>query len=170
MNTLNVNLNNLTTSEREMLTSLIEKSNKVEVKKSSKWYVPEVSQQYWCSYRDGEVFDDTYDGLSIDENILNYQQVFPTQELAEKESNRMKARTKIFKFLRENEGDWEGDWLGDLQRHSACYNHSDKQFHVDNRLTWQYSEKGFYSNRKTIALALRTHEIVEAYKIWFEVE
>lgn len=172
MNTLNVNLDNLSQEERDTLVKLIEKSDKVEVKNSSKWHVPEFGEKYYIINSEGSTVEWLlYGHDAVDKRVLNYQRAFPSRELAEKESTRMKARTKIFKFLRENEGGWEADWNNDSrEKHSLVYNFRAKKFEYDFWCNYKGLESGFYSNGDTIKLALSTPEIVEAYKIWFEVE
>ena len=171
MNTLNVNLDNLSQEERDTLVKLIEKSNKVEVKNSSKWHVPEFGEKYYIINSEGSTVEWLlYGHDAVDKRVLNYQRAFPSRELAEKESARMKARTKIFKFLRENEGDWVNSWLEASRNHCVFYNHTNTKLDQTYWTSLQSLEKGFYSNNGAIKLALSTPEIVEAYKTWLEVE
>lgn len=102
---LNVNVENLTTEERETLMKLVEKSNK-----KSKVWKPEYKETYW-SIDSHQVFNSGWDDCEVDNKRYECGTCFKTEKEAEEELTRRKMLTK-WKRLSVEAGEEENEWNG----------------------------------------------------------
>lgn len=96
MDSINVNLNNLTDRERNELLDLVKKANNDDNKK-----FPSKNERYFCITSTGIIIEVANDDLDIDNARINIGNCFKTREDAEFEVERL----KILHKMREIAGD-----------------------------------------------------------------
>lgn len=140
MESINVNLNNLTQNEREQLMKLVEKGNRV----MSKVWKPKHGEKYYL-INSSEVTDYSWDGDGdyMDQYLYSIGNCYPTEEAAEFALERMKVLTELQRYAVEhNEG--EIDWNNFRQtKYFICYEHEDKEITVDSRNYTQHNSVYF---------------------------
>ena len=149
------------TGNKELMATLQSKFSK----QKSVWFVPEKGEEYYFQTHVGSskaIFCTFY----LDGCILKRQQVFRTQEEAEKTDQQRMAKVRILKRIAEEnakEG-WVCDWNDGGQEKCFIYYHHDleKNFYGYARED-QVLESGFYMS-ETVAGKLKT-ELLQDYKI-----
>lgn len=104
MNNITVNMENLSDKERETLTKLIEKANKVE---SNVWK-PEMKTNYYIVSDGGGIYAPTWLGNGFDEGAYLIGNCFRTKEETEFALERLKVITEPQRYADEHNG--EIDW------------------------------------------------------------
>lgn len=99
-NTINVNMENLSTEERTQLLALIEKANKPQ--ESGLWK-PEKHEEYYFIYADGDIAEVKNEDCTADRKIFALGNYFRTKEEAEF----MVERLKVLHELRELAGGYK---------------------------------------------------------------
>lgn len=97
--TLNVNLNNLTSEEREQLLNLVGKSH---IEKKTKVWKPNEGDTYYCVNYFGQVNDNIYIP-TVGSESYRLGNCFKTREEAEFAIERQKLITEIKRYIAEND-------------------------------------------------------------------
>lgn len=139
MDTINVNLNNLTPDEREQLLKLVEKGNKVE----SKVWKPEMNEQYYLVAALGDISCFRWDNDSGDNNLYSIGNCYRTEEDAEFAMERMKVVAELERYAQEHNED-EIDWTGEAV-YRLSYDHMDNDIFVENNAILQATATYFTS-------------------------
>ena len=124
--TITVNMNNLTDSEREQLMHLIEKSSK----KTSKMWKPELGDQFYIILSNGDVFKQAWDGGPNDEHFYLIGNIFRTKEEAKEEVERIKLLTQ-WKQLSIESGEDENPWGKNSRHYFAYYSYNSSSISFD---------------------------------------
>ncbi len=148
MESINVNLDNLTYQEREQLFRLVTKGNK------SKVWKPELRKEYFCLASDGAVLGPyLWDNGSIDNDMYSIGNCYKTEEDAEFAVERMKVQTELQRYAEEHNG--EIDWFNKRQdKYCFLYNHLEEKIVVySNRLL--QGNVVYFSDMATVLEAIK---------------
>ena len=149
MESINVNLGNLTYQEREQLFKLVAKGNK------SKVWKPELHKEYFCLASDGDVLGPyLWENESIDNDTDSIGNCYKTEEDAEFAVERMKAQTELQRYAEEhNEG--EIDWFNNCQdKYYFLYNHLEEKIEVCSNQFLQ-GNAVYFSDMATVLEAIK---------------
>ncbi len=154
------------TGNKELMATLQSKFSKQE----SVWFVPKEEAIYHHLVSDGIGSSKNFKSM-LDKDVFQRQQVFRTEEEAEKADQQRMAKVRILKRIaEENAKDgWVCDW-GDVSQNKACfyYNHREKELCIESYCFFQEKEIGFYVIPK-VAQKLKT-ELLQDYRIMLGVE
>ena len=100
MNTLNINVENLTLEERKQAFDLFEKS---QTKKPLR-FEPKKYQSYYSVLEAGDIEESQWDNDYIDENRAQHGNVFRKKKTAEQAANKHRSVNKIVAFVEELDG------------------------------------------------------------------
>lgn len=109
---LNVNVENITDEEREMLMKLVKKCSE----NKNKVWMPKYGEHYWF-VEGSKVFDGLWCNQQYDKDRYAYGEIFKTKEEAEEEAVRRKMIAK-WKMLSIEAGEDENEW-NNINRHWA---------------------------------------------------
>lgn len=143
---LNVNLENLTAEEREILTKLVEKSNE----KQSKVWKPKDFDIYYRISDFGEVTQKNWYDIDDDKGAYEINNVFHTYEEAEEELTRRKMLAK-WKRLSIEAGEGENKWNGENDHWMIGYSHSLSEVQTLRLIDCKYSEVCFPTKKSLLA-------------------
>lgn len=140
MESINVNLGNLTQNEREQLMKLVEKGNRV----MSKVWKPKHGEKYYLINSSGVTgYSWDGDGDYMDQHLYSIGNCYPTKESAEFALERMKVHTELQRHAAEY-NDGVIDWNNTYQpKDFICYNHDDKEITVGSRSYTQHNSVYF---------------------------
>lgn len=162
MDTINVNLENLTQAERDQFMRLIEKSNKEESK--SKVWKPKDNEGYWTiNTMDGYVDDSTWSGDGDDLDAFRYSigLLYQTEEEANFAIERMMVLIELQRYADEyNEG--EIDWPDNFTEKSyIAYDHNEKTLDISSN-SWQEHNSTYFTSE---IIALNAITTIGAHRI-----
>lgn len=141
MNSINVNLDNLTPDEREQLLKLVEKGNKPK----SKVWKPEMNEQYYLVTTFGDISCFNWDDDSGDNDLYSIGNCYRTEEEAEFAMERMKVVAELERYTQEH-NNGEIDWTGEAASYyRLSYDHRDNDIFVDNNTILQATATYFTS-------------------------
>lgn len=150
MDSINVNLDNLTQSEREQLMKLVEKGNK----NKSKVWKPAMGEEYFSIGADSEILYSRWENDSYGLGAYSMGNCYPTEEDAKFAIEKQKVFVELQRYADEHND--KIDWDNDCQnKYYIYYDHSEEKIDA---YANQYSQSNatYFSNR-TIAF-----EAVEA--------
>jgi hypothetical protein len=138
------------------------------IKPASDWYEPQKKELYW--YLDGDFVCSATNNVSvIDKAIFVCQQVFRTEEEAEKENRKRVALTTIKRWCALN-ALFTPDWANDKEeKYLINYSHSPKGFGIMTDYSFQVATKIPYLTTKEDAQKLISLFDKEL-RIIFEIE
>ena len=70
----------------------------------------EYRDKHYCVQSSGDVFEDCWHGIEVDNSYFSQGNIFPTKEAAELEVKRRNLLTRFRAFRDECNGDWKADW------------------------------------------------------------
>ena len=117
MNNITVNMDNLSTDERNTLLKLIEKANKPK----GKVWKPEKNEQYYMISDTVNIFETRYNS-DIDDKRHNIGNCFKTSEEAKFALEKQKVITELKRFALEN-NECELDWNNKYHKYYLYYNY-----------------------------------------------
>jgi len=125
MDSINVNLDNLTQSEREQLMKLVEKGNK----NKSKVWKPAMGEEYFSIGVDGDILCGPWENDSYDLGAYSMGNCYPTEEAAEFAIEKQKILTELQRYA--DEYNDKIDWDNDCQnKYYIFYDHSEKKIEI----------------------------------------
>lgn len=139
MDSINVNLDNLTPDEREQLMKLVEKGNKPK----SKVWKPEIGEEYYVPYTTGSIECFTWYDDATDANIYATGNCYRTESEAEFAMERMKVVVELERYAQEH-NNGEIDWTGEAV-YRLSYDHMDNDIFVENNTILQATATYFTS-------------------------
>lgn len=163
--TVTINMENLSTEEREQFMRLVEKGNK----KKSKVWEPADREKYYYVRSDGEVLHGYYEKCcSFDCSIYSIGNCFRTEEEAKFVAEKIKVTAELKRFAEENNKNI--DWNDESQdkyclRYDCKYNEmlvECNQFLKHNSI--------YFSSKEIAKRAITTIGIKRLKKYFFEVE
>lgn len=122
MDSISVNLENLSEQERDSLMKLIEKANKSQ----SKVWKPEMNEKYWAVIIDGSIVFHLWKNDYFDNGVYNIGNCFRTEEEAKEEVTRLKM-LKRWKDLSIDSGEEDNPWDGNTTHWYVFVSSYDKQ-------------------------------------------
>lgn len=149
MNNITVNMDNLSTDERNTLLKLIEKANKPK----NKAWKPEIGERY-CYIR-----CDTWDMInryncnddSFDKNCYKIGNCFRTKEEAEFALEKQKVITELKRFALEN-NEYELDWNdNEKSKYFIVYNHLRNEIRIESLCYMKYGGNNIYFSSMEVA-------------------
>lgn len=160
--TININMENLDTEERERLLALVEKANKP---KDTGLWKPEKDEEYWYLIKDGGVRVTTNDNYEVDKATIALGNYFQTCEEAEFEVE----RRKVIQQLRELSGGYKPK-RGETW-YVLSYNMRAQYVYVDGRYdTTVHGVPVYFKNEVTVNEAVKTVGEDRLKKYYFGIE
>lgn len=149
MNTLQINMNNLSEEERNTLLSLIEKANKPK----NKVWEPEKDETYYYSYSDGSIEEATWDNINVDKNRYAIGNCFKTREEAEFALEKQKVITELKRYaIEHNEG--EIDWyVRGTCKYYIQYDYVNNKLNISHTRYFKNNNSSMYFTSEKIAEA-----------------
>jgi len=127
MNTLNINVENLTLEERKQAFDLFEKS---QTKKPLR-FEPKKYQSYYSVLEAGDIEESQWDNDYIDEKRTQHGNVFRKKKTAEQAANKHRAVNKIAAFVEQFDDGWEADWQNRGQtKNFICFTPITKEYEI----------------------------------------
>ena len=122
MESINVNLDNLTQSEREQLMKLVEKGNK----NKSKVWKPAMGEEYYVISTSSGFENFTWNGDQTDLFCYYMGNCYPTEEDAKFAIEKQKVLVELQRYA--DEHDDKIDWDNDCQnKYCIYYDHSEEK-------------------------------------------
>lgn len=144
MDTITLNMENLSEAERKQLLSLVEKANK-----PKRFCLSNIvsGESYFFIDTDGEVWESRFSSsTSIATNRFIIGNAFPTREVAEFEAGRLKVIHEIKEFIAENDGR-EIDWADeDKKKYTLRYRVRSNAVGITSTYEYPNTCKEFYSS------------------------
>ena len=164
--TVTINMENLSTEEREQFMKLVEKGNK----KKSKVWEPADREKYYYVRSDGEVLHGYYEKCcSFDCSIYSIGNCFRTEDEAKFVAEKIKVTAELKRFAEEN-NDKELNWDKYSQpKYHLIYNYESKNIIIDYTCKHKFNSIYFSS----IAIAKKVIETIgedRIKKYYFEVK
>ena len=147
---LNVNLENLTTEEREMLMKLVEKSQE----KKSKVWKPTLGERFYVISTCGTLDCRTWQDDVPCTNLFEIGNVFPTLDAAEEEVTRRKMIAK-WKRLSIESGEDENQWDNTNKHWSVCYNYRNNELDSGTNLHSYKYEETYFPTEDSLLVAIK---------------
>ena len=165
MNNITVNMDNLSTDERNTLLKLIEKANKLK----GKVWKPEIGERYYHIRCDAWNMINSYNWNddSYDKRYYEIGNCFKTKEEAEFALEKQKVFTELKRFALEN-NERELDWNNEYHKYYLFYNYKTGKVDVAYDISWKTSLVYFLSE----VIAKQTIEKIgedRLKKYYFEV-
>ena len=127
MNTLNVNLENLSESERQQLTSLIKKSQKKKPLRCE----PQKSNTYYILRGGRYTLEYCWNDDDYDKELMQRGNVFRKRETVEQVANKHQIVNKIAAFVEQFDDGWVADWENWRQeKYFVCFNHKTRKYEI----------------------------------------
>lgn len=146
---LNVNVENLTDEEREMLMKLVEKSQG----KKNKIWKPKKGETYWTICSRTILNAEWYDHV-VDIERYEYGEIYKTREEAEEEAVRRKMVAK-WKMLSTEAGEEENKWDADGHNsHWRIYYDSRDDSLVYECNKWFHQESTYFPTKEALDTAI----------------
>lgn len=137
MNELKVNLENLTTEERNQLTTLLKKSQTP--KKSGTWF-PKLGEDY-CILTELETIRYTFGNDSTDRKIFELQDPCKTKEEAQQKLYQQAALVQVNRQVRDiiakEHPNWGCDWNIRYYKYYPSYDHENSKVEIRSSLVFQ---------------------------------
>ena len=166
MNNITVNMDNLSTDERNTLLKLIEKANKPK----GKVWKPEIGERYYCIRCDTWNMINSYNWNddSYDKRCYEIGNCFRTKEEAKFALEKQKVITELKRFALEN-NECELDW-NDYTTNKCClyYNRRKSEINVSCNIFSQAAVI-YFSSEKIAKEAIKTIGENRLKKYYFEV-
>ena len=166
MNSINVNLDNLTPDEREQLLKLVEKGNKPK----SKVWKPGSYQEYWTfNTIDGDIETLVYSEDEVDNFLYSIGHMYATEADAEFALECMKVVAELERYAQEH-NNGEIDWTGEAASYyRLSYDHRDNDIFVDNNTILQATAT-YFTSREIALDAIKTSGKDRIKKYLFNIE
>lgn len=132
MNNITVNMDNLTTDERNTLLKLIEKANKP---KNKSWK-PGWGERYYTISNDGTLINLLCTNDNTDERTFTIGNCFKTKEEAEFALEKQKVITELKRFALEN-NECELDWNNEYHKFYLYYDYKTGKIAVVSNMSWK---------------------------------
>lgn len=164
MNNITVNMDNLTTDERNTLLKLIEKASKPK----NKVWKPELNEMYYAISDVVNIFE-TRNNSEIDDKRHNIGNCFKTKEEAEFALEKQKVFTELKRFALEN-NECELDW-NDYTTNKCCLYYNRRKSEIDVSCNNIFSQAAviYFSSEKIAKEAIKTIGENRLKKYYFEV-
>ena len=161
-NNITVNMDNLTTDERNTLLKLIEKANKPK----NKVWKPELNEMYYAISDVVNIFE-TRNNSEIDDKRHNIGNCFKTKEEAEFALEKQKVFTELKRFALEN-NECELDWNNEYHKYYLFYNYKTGKVDVEYDISWKTSSV-YFSSEDIAKQAIEAVSEDRLKKYYFEV-
>lgn len=162
-NTITLNMENLSEEEREQLTKLVEKANKMRK--------PENGEQYYTVYTYGGIDSCVWRGIKEDEEKYSIGNCFKSKEEAEFAVEKAKVIAELKRFAEENnerEIDWN-DW-SQYKFSIFCVYLRDNDIQCQKSREHQYGNTVYFTSEKIAKAAVKKIGEDRLKKYYFEVE
>lgn len=165
MNNITVNMDNLSTDERNTLLKLVEKANKPK----NKVWKPDDGELYYTVTGDTSILEYKYRELSDDIRRYTIGNCFKTKEEAEFALEKQKVITELKRFALEN-NECELDWSDtDKKKYFIAYNYKDKFVDIVYSHFKKLGENIYFSSADIAKQAIKTIGEDRLKKYYFEV-
>ena len=145
-NNITVNMDNLTTDERNTLLKLIEKANKPK----NKVWKPELNEMYYAISDVVNIFE-TRNNSEIDDKRHNIGNCFKTKEEAEFALEKQKVITELKRFALEN-NECELDWNdNEKSKYFIVYNYLKNKIQVESLCYTKFGGNNIYFSSMKVA-------------------